>query len=107
LAEALNSGKLCNEKGEAFDNLVCLGIGGSYLGPKLAIKALQGFNQTKLGIHFIASLDSFAFNKIMSKINPARTMFVIASKSFSTIETLSNAEQIKQLLTRNGITNTE
>lgn len=77
---------------DVITDIVNIGIGGSDLGPQLAIEALQFYQDTKLKIHFINNVDPISLKKLLSKLYPATTLFIISSKSFRTIETLKNAE---------------
>lgn len=81
--------------GKAFTDIVNIGIGGSDLGPAMAVEALQ-FYQNHLNIHFVSNVDGDHVNEIIKKINPETTLFVIVSKTFTTQETLTNSETIKK-----------
>ena len=95
--------KFCNEvisgqrkgfTGKAFTDVVNIGIGGSDLGPAMVVEGLQ-FYKNHLNIHFVSNVDGDHVNEIIKKINPETTLFVIASKTFTTQETLTNAETIR------------
>lgn len=75
-------------------DVVHLGVGGSFWGPKLVLEALQGLPQT-LNVHFVAELDETEINERLATLNPAQTLFIVVSKSFSTPETLINANRAK------------
>jgi glucose-6-phosphate isomerase len=81
--------------GQPFTDVVNIGIGGSDLGPAMVVEALQ-FYKNHLNIHFVSNVDGDHVNEIIKKINPETTLFVIASKTFTTQETLSNAETIRE-----------
>ena len=78
--------------GQVITDIVNIGIGGSYLGPKLACDALADYDQNKVNIHFVANIDPSELADCLAKLAPDTTLFIISSKSFSTEETLSNAK---------------
>lgn len=80
--------------GKAFTDVVNIGIGGSDLGPAMVVEALQ-YYKNQLNVHFVSNIDGDHVNEIIKKLNPESTLFVIASKTFTTQETLSNAETIR------------
>lgn len=80
--------------GKPFTDVVNIGIGGSDLGPAMVVEALQ-FYKNHLNVHFVSNVDGDHVNEIIKKINPETTLFVIVSKTFTTQETLSNAETIR------------
>ncbi len=83
--------------GKRITDIVNLGIGGSDLGPLMAVQALKAYHQSGLRFHFISNLDSKALRALLEKINFATSLFIITSKSFSTLETLLNASSILKL----------
>ncbi|WP_295333534.1 glucose-6-phosphate isomerase [Flavobacterium sp.] len=88
------SGQRKGFTGKPFTDVVNIGIGGSDLGPAMVVEALQ-FYKNHLNVHFVSNVDGDHVNEIIKKINPETTLFVIASKTFTTQETLSNAETIR------------
>lgn len=85
-------------------DIINLGIGGSDLGPVMATESLKSYQKTPLHFHFISDLDSFKLDHLLTKLNPETSLFIIASKSFSTQETLINAKTILKWM-RQKITN--
>ena len=81
--------------GKPFTDIVNIGIGGSDLGPAMVVDALQ-FYKNQLTTHFVSNVDGDHVNEILKKLNPETTLFVIVSKTFTTQETLSNANTIKE-----------
>lgn len=79
--------------GEPITDIVNIGIGGSDLGPRLCIAALADYQLPDLNYHFISDADPRAFNTITAKLKPETTLFIISSKSFTTKETLYNAQK--------------
>lgn len=88
------SGERKGFTGKPFTDVVNIGIGGSDLGPAMVVEALQ-FYKNHLNVHFVSNVDGDHVNEIIKKLNPETTLFVIASKTFTTQETLSNAETIR------------
>lgn len=80
--------------GKQFTDIVNIGIGGSDLGSAMIVEALQ-FYKNHLNVHFVSNVDGDHVNEVIKKINPETTLFVIVSKTFTTQETLSNAETIR------------
>jgi glucose-6-phosphate isomerase len=89
------SGERKGFTGKAFTDIVNIGIGGSDLGPVMAVEALQ-FYKNHLNLHFVSNVDGDHVNEIIKKLNPETTLFLIVSKTFTTQETLSNSETIKE-----------
>lgn len=81
--------------GKSFTDIVNIGIGGSDLGPAMAVEALQ-FYKNHLNIHFVSNVDGDHVSEIIKKLNPETTLFVVASKTFTTQETLTNSQTIKK-----------
>ncbi len=83
------------------ETVVNIGIGGSYLGPKIAIQALTDLQmKSKVKVLYFASIDDVRLQSIVNTINIERTLFCVSSKSLGTIETLKNANAIKDLLNK-------
>lgn len=86
-----------NKKGytnQSFTDVVNIGIGGSDLGPAMIVEALQ-YYKNHLNVHFISNIDGDHVQELLKKINPETTLFIIVSKTFTTQETLTNAQTIK------------
>jgi glucose-6-phosphate isomerase len=100
LADDFRAGKLKGATGQTITHYVHLGIGGSDLGPRCVVQALDGLPglDTAERVRFVANLDPDDFAKSMRGLNPANTLFGIASKSFSTLETQANANLAKAWL---------
>lgn len=81
--------------GKTFTDVVNVGIGGSDLGPDMVVESLK-FYKNHLNIHFVSNIDGDHVQEILKNLNPETTLFVIASKTFTTQETLTNAETIKK-----------
>lgn len=85
-----------------FTDVVSIGIGGSFLGPKLASSALKPFWDSRLNIHYLANIDGSHITEILKRLDPATTLFIVQSKSFGTQETLKNATACRQWFLDNG-----
>ncbi len=90
------SGQWQGVTGKPIKNIVNIGIGGSDLGPKMVLKALDDF-RTSLNSYFISNIDPFELDKLLEDIDLETTLFLVVSKSFSTQETLTNAKAVQQL----------
>lgn len=101
-AEQLQHKRHVGYRNQPIRNIVILGIGGSYLGPKLVCEALKDYHHTDLTLDFVASLDGVELSDVLTRVNPATTMFIISSKSFTTLETLTNAKAAKKWLSDQG-----
>ncbi|WP_142784310.1 glucose-6-phosphate isomerase [Changchengzhania lutea] len=88
------NGNLKGYTGKPFTDIVNIGIGGSDLGPAMVVDALQ-FYKNHLTTHFVSNVDGDHVNEVIKKLNPETTLFVIVSKTFTTQETLSNANTLK------------
>ena len=87
----IRSGKKKSCSGDYFTDVVNIGIGGSELGPKLVTSALSEYHDGPK-IHFVSNIDSSDINKIIKNLDPRTTLFVLSSKSFTTIETIYNSK---------------
>ena len=97
-ADRLRQGKERGASGKAFHDVINLGIGGSDLGPRMIVAAFPERQAEGLHSHFAANVDSDVLKDILGQCQPETTLFLISSKSFSTLETLSNAELARQWL---------
>jgi glucose-6-phosphate isomerase len=96
LVNSLNSKQLKGFSGKVISNVVNIGIGGSDLGPRMVCEALTFYHQPNIKVHFISNVDPTDIQLILKKINPEETLFLIASKTFTTQETMANAETAKK-----------
>ena len=92
LCNKLHHGKWLSFKDTPLKEVVVIGIGGSYLGPKLGCEALNKFTQDDIKVHFVSNVDAHLIDEVLSQVAPESTLFVVISKSFSTQETTINAE---------------
>jgi glucose-6-phosphate isomerase len=94
-AERVRSGIWRGATGKAIKNVVHVGIGGSHLGPELAVNALKGGKGTGPQVRFVANIDRSALDAALTGLDPETTLFIVASKSFSTLETRVNADSAR------------
>jgi glucose-6-phosphate isomerase len=87
---------------EAITDVVNIGIGGSDLGPQMAVLALDSFATTGQRLHFVANVDGHELTAVLQRVRPESTLFLIASKTFTTIETMTNARSAKQWFEAKG-----
>ncbi len=84
--------------GERITDIVNLGIGGSDLGPRMVVIALSALLDKRLNVRFISNVDGADFSKKLADLNPKTTLFIVSSKSFTTAETLQNAQSARKWL---------
>lgn len=94
----LRAGKLQGYSGLAITDVVCLGVGGSNLGPEMITDALPAQPADLLNMHYISSVDAVPLETLLAGLNAETTLFIISSKTFTTTETLLNAEAGKRWL---------
>lgn len=92
---AIRSGALTGYSGKAFTDVVNIGIGGSDLGPAMVCQALEHVS-SKLRAHFVSNVDGADLASVLRYLNPETTLFIVVSKTFTTQETLANAEAAKE-----------
>jgi glucose-6-phosphate isomerase len=100
-SDTVISGSRTGFTGKPFTDIVNIGIGGSDLGPAMAVEALA-YYQNHLKVHFVSNVDGDHVMETLKKLNPETTLFVIVSKTFTTQETLSNAETIRNWFLQSG-----
>lgn len=79
-----------------FTDIVNIGIGGSDLGPQMVVPALEAFVDARVRFHFVSNVDGQDLASVLPKVKPATTLFIIASKTFTTQETMANAQAARQ-----------
>ena len=103
-SDSIISGFKKGHTGKPFTDVVNIGIGGSDLGPSMVVDSLK-FYKNHLNTHFVSNVDGDHVNEVIKKLNPETTLFVIVSKTFTTQETLSNANTIRNWFLKNGAKN--
>lgn len=99
--EMVHNGFWRGFRGDRITDVVHIGIGGSDLGPRLVCEALEPYRKPNVSVHFVSNVDGRDIQKTLNEVNPYRTLFIIASKSFTTQETLINANTAKEWFLRN------
>lgn len=94
--EAVRSGDWEGFTGKSITDIVNIGIGGSDLGPKMVCEALKPYGKWNLKVHFVSNVDSTDIVETLKQLNPETTLFLIASKTFTTQETMTNAHTARQ-----------
>jgi len=95
-AEAVRGGALKSATGDRFAHIVNIGIGGSDLGPAMAARALSPFLAPHLDLHFVANVDGADLADTLKRIDLSRALFIVSSKTFTTLETMTNARAARQ-----------
>ncbi|HEV7371794.1 glucose-6-phosphate isomerase [Arenibaculum sp.] len=96
--EAVRSGAWSGHTGQRIRSVVNIGIGGSDLGPAMAVQALQPFAHPGIEMHFVSNVDGTHIAEALNRCDPETTLFVVASKTFTTQETLANARTARDWL---------
>ena len=104
LSERVRSGNWLGFTGKVITDVVNIGIGGSDLGPAMACAALRPYVQPGLKAHFLSNVDGHAIDAVLADLSPETTLFVVASKSFTTQETLMNARVAREWFLSKGQT---
>ncbi|WP_418133861.1 glucose-6-phosphate isomerase [Acinetobacter junii] len=101
LVEKIHSGQYRGATGEVIQDVVNIGVGGSDLGPLMVTHALSDFKvptAKPLAVYFVSTMDGSQLSELLHQLRPETTLFIISSKSFGTIDTLSNAQTVRQWL---------
>lgn len=94
-SEKIISGEWKGYTGKAITDIVNVGIGGSDLGPLMVTEALKPYKKPNITSHFVSNIDGTHMAETLKKVNPETTLFIIASKTFTTLETMTNAQTAK------------
>ena len=106
-AQKLYEGQARGHDGQAITDVVNIGIGGSDLGPRMAAHALQAQHGAHVQVHFVSNADAWAMYALLRKLDPARTLFIVASKTFTTQETMTLAASARRWLLDGGVAETD
>jgi glucose-6-phosphate isomerase len=101
-SDRVRSGDWKGYTGKTIRNVINVGIGGSYLGPEMAYDTLRTFTDRKMKFRFVANVDGAAFAEATHDLDPAETLFVLSSKTFTTLETMTNAATARRWIV-NGL----
>jgi len=97
-AKRIRSGQWTGHTGKPIRNVINIGIGGSDLGPVMAYEALRHYSQRSLTFRFVSNVDATDFVEATLDLDPAETLFIVSSKTFTTLETMTNAESARTWL---------
>jgi glucose-6-phosphate isomerase len=97
-SDRLRSGEWKGYTGKRIKTVINIGIGGSYLGPEMAFDALREYSDRSMSFRFVANVDGAAFAEATHDLDPAETLFIISSKTFTTLETMTNASTARRWL---------
>ncbi|EDY65464.2 glucose-6-phosphate isomerase [Streptomyces pristinaespiralis ATCC 25486] len=100
-SERIRSGEWTGHTGKRIRNIVNIGIGGSDLGPAMAYEVLRSYTERDLTFRFVSNVDGADLHEAVRDLDPAETLFIIASKTFTTIETITNATSAREWLLTN------
>ena len=92
----VRSGKWVGFSGERIKDIVNIGIGGSHLGPMMVTEALRHYHSANLNLHFVSNVDILHLRETLKSLDPASTLFIISSKTFTTHETMTNAAYARE-----------
>lgn len=96
--DAVRSGEIRGFGGEQFTDVVNIGIGGSDLGPVMVTLALEPYTRADLRTHYVSNVDGAHIHDILKRLDPKKTLFIVASKTFTTDETMTNANSARKWL---------
>ncbi|WP_370979283.1 glucose-6-phosphate isomerase [Agaribacterium sp. ZY112] len=102
LISRVHNGEWKGFDGQEITDVVNIGIGGSDLGPRMVTKALSAYHTGHVNVHFVANVDGAEINDLFEKLNAGSTLWLVASKSFSTLETLENALTARRWMLSQG-----
>jgi glucose-6-phosphate isomerase len=94
--DGVHGGRVHGATGKTFTDIVNIGIGGSDLGIVMATEALAKFRNRNIRLHCVSNIDGVQLGEVLEKADPARTLFIVCSKTFTTLETLTNAKIARQ-----------
>ena len=97
-SERVRSGKWKGHTGKRIRNIINIGIGGSDLGPVMAYEALKHYSERSLTFHFVSNVDGIDLVEATRDLDPAKTLFIVSSKTFTTLETMTNAQSARDWL---------
>jgi glucose-6-phosphate isomerase len=97
-AEKVRSGEWVGQTGERIHHVVNIGIGGSDLGPAMAYRALRSYRHPEIEAHYVSNVDPAHLSSVLDLVDPQSTLFIVASKTFTTLETLANARSARAWL---------
>src|SRR5690606_28575328 len=97
---AVRNGDIRGHGGEQFTDIVNIGIGGSDLGPVMVTLALEPYTRADLRAHYVSNVDGAHIHDILKRLDPKKTLFIVASKTFTTDETMTNANSARKWIAK-------
>src|SRR5262249_30774248 len=97
-ADRVRSGEWKGHTGKRIRNVINIGIGGSDLGPVMAYEALRHYSRREMTFRFVSNVDGTDFAEAVHDLDPAETLFIVSSKTFTTLETMTNAHTARDWL---------
>lgn len=101
-AERVRSGAWTGYTGKRIRHIVNIGIGGSDLGPKMVVHALDHLAHAEIATHFVSNVDGADLARVMARVDPTETLAIIVSKTFTTLETMTNARTLRDWFVQQG-----
>ncbi|MBR7068961.1 MAG: glucose-6-phosphate isomerase [Oxalobacter sp.] len=92
----IHAGEWQGFTGKCIKDVINIGIGGSDLGPRMVVTALRHYRLPRVSVHFVSNVDGHDLESVLNKVNPETTLFIISSKSFTTKETVLNAQSVRR-----------
>lgn len=105
ISDSIRKGQWLGFRKTPIKDIVNIGIGGSDLGPRFCIKALDKYSQSDLGYHFVSDIDPSSFLDATANLNPETTLFIVSSKSFTTKETMENMKKAVEWIGHENVGN--
>ncbi|WP_435547062.1 glucose-6-phosphate isomerase [Desulfobacterium sp. N47] len=102
-SDKVHSGKIKGSTGKAFEHLVVIGIGGSYLGTEFVSAALKHLAKNNINLYFLSNVDIHNFAQIAASIDPEKTLWIVISKTYTTAETTANTNQAIEFMKQQGL----
>ena len=99
-ASGIRDGSIAGATGKAITDVINIGIGGSDLGPAMAAKALAPYSSPRLRAHFVSNVDGADIGDTVKGLDPATTLFIVSSKTFTTLETMTNANSARDWIVK-------
>ncbi|GAA6203663.1 glucose-6-phosphate isomerase [Thalassotalea sp. SU-HH00458] len=98
-SDKVRTGNWKGYSGKPIKDIVNIGVGGSNLGPQMVTEALKQYSDNKLNIHYVSNVDGTQIADVLTPLDPSQTLFIVSSKTFSTVETMTNAKTAMNWLT--------
>ena len=97
--DKVRQGHWTGYSGKRITDVVSIGVGGSNLGPQMVTEALKQYSDNSINVHYVSNVDGTQIANVLKPLNPEKVLFVVSSKTFTTIETMTNAHTAMKWLT--------